>query len=125
MTSQLRPMANLQLLGDIFQAADQPSGDIQTFRISQVDLGRYEPAVRNSHLDALEELELIGLVYEFSADPSPKPVKFIPSQKLKELSEKIRQFGGWKLVVERWGLDKILIGMTVKEFVEFLVTRLG
>ena len=125
MTTRLPPMANLELLGTIFEATDHATSDLQTFGITHVDMGAYEPAVRNAHLDALNELDLIGLIYEFSADPSPKQVKFIPLPKLRELAEKIRQSGGWKLVIERWGLDKILIGMTVKEFVEFLSKLLG
>ena len=119
MTTQSQQFADLDLLGAIFEAAEDQPPSIYSVEISEVDLSYYSPTVRNAHLDELESLELIGLVYEFSTGQGP--VKFLSTPKFKELIEKIKQSGGWKLVVERWGLDKIVVGMTIKEFIEFLM----
>ena len=121
MTTQSLQFANLDLLGAIFEAAEDPQPSILGVEISEVDLSPYSTTVRNAHLDELENLDLISLpFYELSMGQAP--VKFLSKQKFKELIEKIKQSGGWKLVVERWGLDKIVVGMTIKEFIEFLMT---
>ena len=48
-------------------------------------------------------------------DAIPRPP--IPAVKpaVRELAEKIRNSGGWKLVVGRYGIDKILLGIAARE----------
>ena len=122
MTTQAPHFANLDLMGAIFEAAEEPQPSMYGAEISEVDLNAYSPTVRLAHLEEFENLELIGVLFELSAGQGP--IKFFATPKFKELIEKIKRSGGWKVVVERWGLDKIVVGMTIREFIDFLMTRL-
>ena len=107
MTNSARSSVNLDLIGEIFTAIANERASLVSERFASDYPG--EDVV--AHVAAFLDPKLVVLM----EDAIPRPP--IPAVKpaVRELAEKIRNSGGWKLVVGRYGIDKILLGIAARE----------
>ena len=107
MTTQTSLPLNLDLIGDIFTAIanerEPLSHERFTSEYPNEDVEAYVAAFLDSTLVVLMEDDL----------PRPRMPAVKPS--VRELAEKIRNSGGWKLAVERYGIDKIFVRIVARE----------
>ena len=107
MTTQTSSPLNLDLIGDIFTA-------IATER-EPLSHERFTPDYPNEDVEAYVVAFLDPELVVLMEDALPKPTMRAVKPAVRELAEKIRNSGGWKMAVERYGIDKILVGIGVKE----------
>ena len=107
MTTQTSSPLNLDLIGDIFTA-------IATERVP-LSHERFAPYYPNEDVEAYVAAFLDPNLVVLMEDALPKSPMPAVKTAVQELAEKICNSGGWKLVVERYGIDKILIGIAVRE----------
>ena len=107
MTAQTSLPLNLDLIGEIFTAIATERTPLSPERFASdypdEDVTAYVAAFLDSDLVVLME------------DALPKPTMRAVKPAVRELAEKIRNSGGWKLAVERYGIDKMLMGIIIKE----------
>ena len=107
MTAQTSAPLNLELIGEIFTAIAAERAPLVPERFTSdypdEDVAAYVAAFLDPNLVVLME------------DALPKPTVHAVKPAVRELARKIRNSGGWKLAVERYGIDKMLIGIMVKE----------
>ena len=107
MTIQTSSPLNLDLIGDIFTAIATERAPLVPERFASdypdEDVVTYIAAFLDPNLVVLME------------DALPKPTVHAVKPAVRELAQKIRSSGGWKLVVKRYGIDKMLVGVMVRE----------
>ena len=107
MTISATSPLNLDLIGEIFTAIAAERVPLVPERFASAypdeDVTEYVAAFLDPKLVVLME------------DALPKPPLPAVKPAVRELAEKIRNSGGWNLVVGRYGVDKILVGIAVRE----------
>ena len=107
MTIQASSPLNLDLIGDIFTAIANEREPLSHERFTPDYPGEDVEAYVAAFLDP----ELMVLM----EDDLPRPRMPAVKPSVRELAEKIRNSGGWKLVIGRYSIDKILVGIAVRE----------
>lgn len=107
MTTQTNLPLNLDLIGDIFTAIANEREPLSHERFTS----DYPAEDAEAYVAAFLDPSLVVLM-EDAFPKSPMPAV---KTAVRELAEKIRNSGGWKLAVERYGIDKVLIGIAVRE----------
>ena len=107
MTTQTNLPLNLDLIGDIFTVIANEREPLSPERFTS----DYPAEDVEAYVAAFLDPNLVVLMEDALPKPSMPAVKIA----IQELAGKIRNSGGWKLAVERYGIDKMLIGVGVKE----------
>ncbi len=107
MTAQTSSSLNLDLIGEIFTA-------IATER-APLSHERFTSEYPNDDVEAYVAAFLDHNLVVLMEDALPKPPIRAVKPTVQELAQKIRNSGGWKPVIQRYGIDKILITIGVRE----------
>jgi hypothetical protein len=107
MTISAKSPLNLDLIGEIFTAIATGREPLVPERFASA----YPDEDVTAYVAAFLDPKLVVLM----EDALPKPPFPAVKPAVRELAEKIRDSGGWKLVVGRYGVDKILARIAVRE----------
>ena len=107
MTTQTNSPLNLDLIGDILTAIASEREPLSRERFT----ADYANENVEAYIEAFLDPDLVVLI----EDALPRPTIHAVKPAVRELAEKIRNSGGWKLVIKRYGTDKILAGIAIRE----------
>ncbi len=110
MTTQTSSPLNLDLIGDIFTAIAAERAPLSH--------ERFTPDYPNEDVEAYVAAFLDPNLVVLMEDALPKPSMPEVKPTVRELAEKIRNSGGWKIFVDKYGVDKVLFGIAVSKGID-------